>query len=68
MPIYEYKCKKCRHEFEELRGYDDPAPSCEKCEAKETAKLISRTSFALKGHGWFKDHYGLKKPVATKES
>lgn len=56
MPIYEYRCKKCKTEKEELQGYDDPPPKCEKCE-KEMQKVISQTSFQLKGGGWYKDGY-----------
>lgn len=40
MPIYEYACKKCRHQFEELvRGKEKPA--CPKCKSKDLEKLIS---------------------------
>ncbi len=71
MPIYEYQCKDCGHRFDELRSYDEPDPSCPKCESLKTAKLVSRTSFSLKGGGWYKDHYGLKpspKKDASNES
>lgn len=54
MPFYEYRCKKCENEFEELVDMDnsDNIP-CPKCGKKKTEKLISKqTSFKLKGHGW----------------
>ena len=61
MPFYEYKCPKCGHEIEELQGYDDPPPECEKCKEKKKSvkmkRLISKTSFILKGGGWYKDGY-----------
>lgn len=64
MPLYEYKCPECGDVVEHLQGYDDPAPNCEKgCENKDTKKpiktkrLISQTSFQLKGGGWYKDGY-----------
>jgi len=61
VPIYEYKCPKCDTVIEELQGFDDPAPECEKClkEQKKIKmqKIISRTSFQLKGGGWYKDGY-----------
>ena len=56
MPMYEYKCKKCQKIEEILQGYDEPAPQCEKCKEAMT-RMISRTSFSLKGGGWFKDGY-----------
>ena len=63
MPIYEYRCPKCEHETEELQGYDDPNPDCEKCKKERKKKVemqrqISKTSFQLKGGGWAKDGYG----------
>ena len=61
MPIYEYRCPDCGHEFEVMqRMSEDPIKVCPKCSASNVGKLISRTSFVLKGGGWYKDHYGLK--------
>ena len=57
MPIYQYKCKKCSKEIEELQGYDDPAPTCEKCKVVMVRQLPSSVAFALKGGGWYKDGY-----------
>lgn len=54
--MYEYKCKECQVEVEKLQGYDDPPPKCEKCK-KVMVRKISRTSFQLKGGGWYKDGY-----------
>lgn len=61
MPLYEYRCPnpKCGHEFERLLKHserDDPQP-CEKCGEKQAKKLISRSSFSLKGGGWADDGY-----------
>ena len=61
VPIYEYRCPDCGHEFEQLqRMSDDPITDCPECSMSGVKKLISRTSFVLKGGGWYKDHYGLK--------
>lgn len=61
MPMYEYRCPDCAHEFEVIQKFsDDPISVCPKCTAANVKKLISRTNFALKGGGWYSDHYGLK--------
>lgn len=61
MPIYEYRCPDCGHQFDALQKIsDDPLTQCPSCEAGNVKKLISRTSFTLKGSGWYSDHYGLK--------
>ena len=61
MPIYEYGCSACGHQFEEIQKVSDaPLKDCPKCGAEELKKLISAPSFHLKGGGWYKDHYGLK--------
>ena len=62
MPIYEYGCGDCGHQFEKLQKIsDDPVTDCPECGVDGTVKkLVSRSSFVLKGGGWYKDHYGLK--------
>ena len=40
MPIYEFVCDKCHHEFEELVSGND-VPPCPKCGATQTRKLMS---------------------------
>ena len=61
MPIYEYQCPDCSHRFERMqRMSDDPVTVCPTCGEQHVKKLVSMTSFVLKGEGWYKDHYGLK--------
>jgi len=68
MPIYEYLCEKCGHEFErEQRITEDPVKTCPKCGARKVRRLISRTGFVLKGGGWYSDLYSSAKPGAAKE-
>ena len=58
MPIYEYACEKCESEFElEQRITDGPIKSCPRCKSRKIKRLISRTSFVLKGGGWYSDLY-----------
>ena len=57
MPIYEYQCTKCSAVEEVLQKMNDrPLRKCKKCSGK-LEKLISRSSFALKGGGWFDSGY-----------
>ena len=56
MPIYEYECAKCG-EFEvSQRITEEPLKKCPKCKSK-VRKLISNTSFQLKGSGWYVTDY-----------
>jgi len=58
MPIYEYLCQKCGLEFErEQRISEDPIKTCPECRARRVKRLISQTSFVLKGSGWHSDLY-----------
>ena len=69
MPIYEYACGACGHQFEEWQKMSDkPIRTCPKCKAKKVEKLISQTSFTLKGGGWYSDLYAGPKPSASKDS
>ena len=65
MPVYEYACEKCGHEFErQQRITEDPIKTCPVCKAKKVRRLISRTAFVLKGGGWYSDLYSSAKPGA----
>ena len=57
MPAYEYKCDT-GHEFEVHQNIkDEPLTVCPTC-GKRAVRLISRTSFVLKGGGWSPTNYG----------
>jgi putative FmdB family regulatory protein len=59
MPIYEYQCEKCG-EFEMTqRITEPPLKKCPTCKRK-VRKLISNTSFHLKGSGWYVTDYARK--------
>lgn len=59
MPIYEYVCSSCGEKLELLQKISDPAPgTCTACKASDTmARQVSRSSFQLKGGGWYADLY-----------
>lgn len=60
MPIYEYKCKGCGKEFEVIQKFSDaPVKKCADCGGK-VEKIISQSSFVLKGSGWYATDYGKK--------
>ena len=68
MPVYEYQCAACGHEFErEQRISEDPIKKCPKCGKSKAKRLISRTSFVLKGGGWYGDLYSSAKPGSEKK-
>jgi putative FmdB family regulatory protein len=70
MPTYEYQCDACEHEFErDQRITEDPIKTCPSCKARKARRLISRTSFVLKGSGWYSDLYSSPdaKPDASKD-
>ena len=66
MPIYEYKCSKCEHQFEVIQRFsDNPVKSCPECNKKSVQKLVSAPSFRLKGGGWYETDFktGSKKNI-----
>ncbi|WP_298997917.1 zinc ribbon domain-containing protein [uncultured Desulfovibrio sp.] len=64
MPIYEYQCPKCQHTFEEWVKVSEshgqePCPEC----GEPSPRIMSHTSFVLKGGGWYVSDYGYRKGV-----
>ena len=56
MPIYEYKCKNCGVFEVTQRITENPLTTCPTCN-DQVARLISLTSFVLKGSGWYATDY-----------
>lgn len=66
MPIYEYQCKKCGKQFEAFQGITEPdLKSCKFCKGK-VQKMMSLSSFSLKGTGWYATDYAGKKTQTAK--
>jgi len=57
--IYEYKCQSCEKVQEVWQKMSDPAPKeCVECHSiDKLERVISKTSFALKGSGWYTTDY-----------
>jgi len=67
MPTYEYECTK-GHQFEVEQSMHDPAlKRCRICRSK-AQRLISASSFILKGGGWYSDGYGSAKSGSSSSS
>ena len=66
MPIYEYQCPNCQKVFEEWTHVTDmqaqePCPDC----GTPSPRVMSHTSFVLKGGGWYVSDYGYKDENST---
>lgn len=66
MPIYEYACSSCGHELEAVQRITaDPLCTCPACHEDALRRLISQTSFVLKGSGWYVTDYKKGEPTAS---
>jgi putative FmdB family regulatory protein len=59
MPIYEYDCPSCGTFEVSQKITEKPLRRCPTCKGK-VSKLISSTSFQLKGSGWYVTDYAGK--------
>jgi putative FmdB family regulatory protein len=68
MPIYEYQCKSCKKVTEKMQKFSDaPLTNCPECKG-ELEKLLSLTSFSLKGTGWYATDYKKSSAPKTEKS
>ena len=67
MPIYEYRCEKCGDFEQTQRISDPPLDRCPTCRRK-VRRLISNTSFQLKGSGWYVTDYARAGKNAGKDA
>lgn len=66
MPIYEYQCSQCSTITEVLQQFSDkPRSICDQCGGKMN-KLISQSTFHLKGSGWYVTDYADNKTAPKK--
>lgn len=68
MPIYEYQCAACLHQFELLQKInDEPVTKCPVCFKDKAQRLISAAGFQLKGTGWYVTDFKNKGAPPQKE-
>ena len=68
MPIYEYECTNCGNIEEALQKFSDkPLTKCKLCQGKLT-KLVSQSTFHLKGSGWYVTDYANKSKNSAKSA
>jgi len=67
MPIYEYQCPKCGVFEVTQRITESPLRKCPTCKAK-VERIISATSFVLKGSGWYATDYAKSGSAPKTES
>lgn len=66
MPIYEYECKKCHHQFDLMQKISDtPVKQCPKCFEETAVRLVSAAGFQLKGTGWYATDFKNKEKKTT---
>jgi putative FmdB family regulatory protein len=66
MPVYEYQCSACKHIEEAFQKISDaPLTVCPKCQGA-LSKIVSHSSFHLKGSGWYVTDYGGTKTGSDK--
>jgi putative FmdB family regulatory protein len=65
MPLYEYRCRQCGHQFEIIQKFSDPSPDrCERC-GGAVEKLLSAPGLQFKGSGWYITDYARKDKETT---
>ena len=58
MPIYEYQCQSCGHQFDVIQKVsDEKLTICPKCNEKKLKKLVTSAGFKLKGTGWYETDF-----------
>ncbi|PKL52669.1 MAG: FmdB family transcriptional regulator [Nitrospira bacterium HGW-Nitrospira-1] len=68
MPIYEYVCKKCNKQLEIIQKITaKPLTTCPDCKG-QLKKILSNTTFILKGTGWYATDYASNKGNTPKAS
>lgn len=68
MPLYEYRCKQCGHQFEKIQSFSAPElTECPVCKG-ELERLISAPAIQFKGAGWYVNDYAGKSSKPASKS
>ncbi len=68
MPLYEYRCKNCGHQFEKIQSFSAPdEKECPVCQGP-VERLLSAPAIQFKGSGWYATDYAGKKSGPMKAS
>src|SRR5262245_30336894 len=68
MPLYEYRCESCGHQFEVIQKFSDaPIEVCRNCGSGPVVKLLSSPAIQFKGSGWYITDYA-RKDSGSKDS
>jgi len=61
MPLYEYRCEACGHQFERIQRFSDELVTvCPSCGSGPVVKLLSSPAIQFKGSGWYITDYAKK--------
>ncbi len=69
MPTYQYQCKYCGHELEELQSMsEEPLTLCPKCNTESLARVMGTgVSLIFKGSGFYQTDYKKSKGPREKK-
>jgi putative FmdB family regulatory protein len=66
MPLYEYLCSECAHNFERIVKFSDaPLTTCPQCGKETVRQKISAPAVQFKGSGWYVTDYAHKSSAST---
>ncbi len=69
MPLYEYLCSDCAHQFERIVKFSDaPVTTCPKCGKETLEQMISAPAVQFKGSGWYVTDYAHKQGSLSSSS
>ena len=56
MPVYEYRCRNCSHQFEVQQSFsDDALTRCPSCDQEQLRKVFAPVGITFKGSGFYRN-------------